>query len=255
LPTVPHALAVPLLLTIGLAIVVRAEGLEVAGQLQIAALLGSSLVTVMNAINNAWVPLVFKASDPGRPRLLADSTFVVALAALVMICAYVVIAPLLVRFVAGVPLVDELVVCTSIVIATGVVFHVVYLANIHLTFLSGRTAPLALLTPLSAVIALLPLAFGGSISTGLVPIAFGLVWPIFYALQAVFSSLLAGRSGYPRVHFGWASIPLTLALVLALSVVLLSPNPAVVLAWTGIVLSLGTGATLLWLRNTPAAPH
>lgn len=197
LPTVPHSLAVPALLAVALALVVRIGGLDVAGQLQVAVMLGTAVVTVLNAVNNLWTPMVFRESEHQRPLFLRVSTFYVSIVGIVLILGYVLIAPFAVPLVGGPVVTGTLATQASVIVAMSGMFHVLYLANIHLTFISQRTWPLALLTPLSAVIAL---SVGWVVSAALawpMLLCFAAVWPVFYIVQAISAFVLAASGPFP----------------------------------------------------------
>lgn len=227
LPTVPHMISVPLLTSIAVSIVIQADGLAAAGRLQIAAMLGTAGITVMNAVNNAWSPMILKASAPERARTLASTTSVVSLLALAMIAAYTVVGPYLVKFIGGPVADDGAVGRASMVIWLATVFHVLYLANIHLTFLSGRTLALALTTPLSAVVSLGALAWIVHVVDGAGVQWHALVWPVFYALQAIASYLLARRGPFQPARIRSALPALALGAVLCIQAATVSPQPLI----------------------------
>lgn len=214
IPTVPHGLAVPALLTVVIALVVRSEGLGIAGGLQIAVLLGTSVVTVLNAINNAWAPMIFRASADQRPRVLAESTFVVATLTLILVAGFVAAAPVLVPLIGGPALSGPDAIGAAYIVAGSGCFAVLYLANIHLTFIERRTWPLAILTPLAAILSV-GMAWLLASFSDLPLLAWATAWPLFYLLQAVSSYLLAvfGSANPVRVA---RTVPLT---VLSLGVV------------------------------------
>src|SRR5690606_32630501 len=108
LPAVPHSLAVPALLTVMMAAVIRLDGVAEAGQLQVAVMLGSAVVTVLNAVNNAWAPMVMQTSADERGDVLARSSVMVAAVALVLVSGYVVVAPFVVPLVGGPAVAEDL---------------------------------------------------------------------------------------------------------------------------------------------------
>jgi len=242
-PTVPHLVSVPLILTISLSIVLQNEGVAQAGRLQLAAMLGTAAVTVLNAMNNAWSPMILKAPSIERESVLARSTHVVALAAFVLVSGYGIIAPYAVALVGGPVADDSLPAQASMMITAGSLFLVLYLANIHLTFLSGRTLPLALTTPLSLVIAVLVLwALVTFLPADGSLVVYGIAWPLFYVFQALFAYLLARGSGYPPARVRRALLPLGLGVLVCVQGSILPGQPlttmAVVAVFAAILLVL-----------------
>lgn len=248
LPTVPHGLAVPGLLTIVMALVVRSEGLAAAGSLQIAVMLGTAVVTILNAINNAWSPMIFKASSDDRPRVLAGSTFLVAAVTLVLVTGFVLMAPILVPLIGGSAVAGSPANQAAGVVASSGAFAVLYLANIHLTFISRRTWPLAILSPLSAALAVGTIALLAASYDNFQMLLWAAAWPLFYLLQALSSLLLARTSGYGPVRIG-NTLPIT-ALTLAVAVVaVVAPTRIVVVSCAIAVLVGVTGALLVYRRG------
>lgn len=225
LPTVPHSLAVPALLTLTLAIAVRTDGLAVAGQLQVAVMLGTAVITVINAVNNAWTPLVFSTPEAERAAFLRNSTFIVSVVAAALICGYVIVAPFVVPFVGGTVVTSTLPVQASALISLAGVFHVAYLANIHLTFIGKRTRPLAILTPVSLGLSLVVMISMNDFTPMESLMAFAVVWPAFYAFQATFSYLLARFGPLPPVDLRRSLPVLAVGGLVALQAVILAPQP------------------------------
>ncbi len=228
-----------------MAAVIRLGGVAEAGQMQVAVMLGSAVVTVLNAVNNAWAPMVMQAPADERADMLARSSVMVAAVALVLVSGYVVLAPFVVPLVGGPAVADDLPVRASAIVAMAGAFHVAYLANIHLTFISGRTWPLALSTPLAAALAvstgvLCGIAFPSEYSL----IGYTLVWPVFYLFQAVASFGLARVGGLEPARLGRASAVLGVTCVVALQAVVLIPQPF----WSFVVVGVAAlvGA-VLWL--------
>jgi O-antigen/teichoic acid export membrane protein len=241
LPTVPHGLAAPALLTLALAITVRTVGIETAGQLQVAVMLGSAVVTVLNAVNNMWTPMVFQSPESDRPKFLRSSTFVVSLVAAALISGYVIVAPYVVPFVGGPVITSSIPARASCLIAMAGVFHVMYLANIHLTFISKRTLPLAVLTPASLLLAL-GMAFALVSWTAIDGLlAMALIWPAFYACQALFSYVLAVLGPLPPVDIRRSLPILVLGALVAVQGAALQRQPV------SSVAAVAAATVLLWL--------
>ncbi|WP_298862280.1 hypothetical protein [uncultured Microbacterium sp.] len=224
LPTVPHSLAVPALLSVTMSVVIHTQGVALAGQLQVAVMLGTAGVTVLNAVNNAWAPMIFNATLEERPRTLESSTFFVSMFGVVLIAGFAVVARFLVPFIGRGVVTDSLPTQAAMVIAAAAAFHVLYLANIHLTFVSKRTAPLAVLTPLSAVMAIIVGYLMSEILEEPI-IGFAMVWPVFYLWQAVFSYLMARFGPFSPVRIRWSLPVLALGFAIAVQGAWLTPQP------------------------------
>lgn len=248
LPTVPHSLAVPALLSITMSIVIHTQGVALAGQLQVAVMLGTAGVTTLNAVNNAWAPMIFNASAEQRPRTLESSTFFVAVLAVVLISGFAIIAPFVVPLIGRGVVTDALPTQAAMVIAVAGAFHVLYLANIHLTFVSKKTAPLAILTPLSAAVAIGVGFFMSSVLDAPI-LGFAMAWPVFYFGQAVFSYLMAHFGPFPPVRVRWSLPVLAMGAAVAVQGGWLEPQP-LVSAVAAVLAVVGLGAVFLARRRS-----
>lgn len=252
LPVLPHLASVPLLLSAALALVVASNGLGFAGQLQVSVILGTSIITILNAANNAWAPLIMKTPPEDRTEVLGDTTTLVAEVTLLMICVFVPLAPTLVRFIGG-PLGDLSASRAAVVVVSSGVFQVLYLANIHLTFVSGRTAPLALTSPLGATVALgLLWLYTSSLSgSPFALVLYASTWPVFYVLQALSSRLLAQLSSFEPAPITGALPPLLLALGVCASGIAAGTRiwPAILASVVAILLAVGNR----WHRERPTS--
>lgn len=210
LPTLPHLASLPALSSASLAIVATRSGVIASAELQIAVLVGTSVLTVLNAFNNAWAPMIMKTPSDTRPEALRQSTSAIAWALLALLGAYALLGPIVVRFVGGPVVQDAMPVRASFIVAAAATFHLLYLANIHLTFIAGRTAPLAISSPTSAVVAVLYLWLLPIGSTPVDLLAYAFAWPLFFAVQALMSYVLARNTPYPTTNFKPSGLPLVL---------------------------------------------
>ncbi|WOQ70012.1 hypothetical protein RYJ27_01920 [Microbacterium limosum] len=251
LPTLPHLVSLPLLISGALAIVSASTNTTTAAELQIAALVGASVLTMLNALNNAWAPMIMKTGTETRPQVLEHSTYVISLVTLVIICVYVVLAPFMVQFIGGPVVQSDAPARASLVVALSGIFQVLYLANIHLTFITGRTGPLALTTPLAAVAALAALQVMTQIS--LEPpslILFATAWPLFFALQAVSSAILARRTPFATARTSSSFVPLASAGFVCLGCAVFAPSFGITIATASAALLVS--ATHCWYRRPRA---
>lgn len=155
LPTVPHQMAassLALLLVVGTS---RAVGLEAAGGLQLGLLIGLAPTLLLGALNNAWAPMIYRTPEESRGEVLWSSYRIMMLITVALACGFVALVPIVVPFVAGPLASDYPVAEVGLIVALSAPFMTAYLANIHLVFISGRTAVLAVTTPLSAGAALM----------------------------------------------------------------------------------------------------
>lgn len=251
LPTIPHSIAVPTMTTVAVAIAASLGGMPLAGTLQTVAMLGTSVITVLNALNNAWAPMVMKESDETRPAFLQKTTLIVSTIALLLTCGFVVIAPYLVPLVGGPLITSSLPVFASVIVASSGGFHAAYLANIHMTFVSGRTWPLAISTPLAAVVAIASAyVVAINLPSAVTVLALAIVWPLFYALQAVFSFALASWGPLPANPLGLATLPTLLCGVIAMLGIVLPAQP-----WSTLALSLMFIGSCVWAIKLTGAHH
>lgn len=201
LPTLPHSIAISFLISALVVLASKLGGFEEAGRLQLALLLGTAPIILLGAFNNSWAPMIYRASNEDRAPLLASSLRAIAVLVFVLVGGFCVLAQPVVSFIAGPKLYSPELLVAALIVTAATPLMALYLANIHLVMLSGRTTLIALSTPLSLVISLLAVAgitrvFGVD---SLVVYAVG--YPIFHLSQWMMSSFLARRSGYapPRV--------------------------------------------------------
>jgi O-antigen/teichoic acid export membrane protein len=187
LPTVPHQVATSFVALILVVATSHASGLDGAGALQLGMLMGTAPLLLLGAFNNAWAPLIYRASDESREGLLASSYRSFMLLTVVLVFGFAGLAPFVVPLVAG-PLADMFPVTqVALIAALGAPFMTSYLANIHLVFLSGRTSALAITTPLSAAAALAVVTVPGLFSVQGDIRLFALALPIFQIFQLLVS--------------------------------------------------------------------
>lgn len=212
LPTLPHQLTASFMTAALVVVAAVAIGEEASARVQIALLLGTAPSIVLGALNMGWSPMVYRASGADRPVVLRDSLRMVSGVVLVMSAGFVAALPLVAPFVAG-PVMSAPLLQAATIAAIGVVFMTIYLANIHLVFLSGRTTLLGLTTPLAAVIAL-------TVTSIIVPaidyqigsVTIGIT--LFWTGIALASFWLRHRSGEPAVLFTRSLPYLTLSILI-----------------------------------------
>lgn len=250
LPTVPHQIAVSFMTLSLVSSSSHLIGLDAAGALQLALLVGSAPMLLLGAFNNAWAPYIYRTPSDTRGDVLASSYRSVMLLTAVMACGFAVVGPVVVPFVSG-PMAESLPVSqTALIAALGAPFMASYLANIHMVFISGKTRTLALTTPLSAAVALafvlMPISFGVPADIRFLALAV----PIFQLLQLGISVIL--RKNRSDVHLPTLSVLpeiLTVATALAASY-FFDHLPAVFI--TSSILLAGI---LVWIRRDMISSH
>ncbi|WP_166804789.1 lipopolysaccharide biosynthesis protein [Cryobacterium sp. Sr8] len=212
LPTVPHAMATSFLVSALVLLSSRIGGLEDAGRLQLALLLGTAPMVVLGAFNNAWAPMIYRATSAERSGLLSSSLRAISVLVFVLVGGFSILAQPVVAAIAGPELFTDQLLAAAIAVTAATPFMAVYLANMHLVFLSGRTALLAVSTPLSLALSLgLLVAISSTFeTTTLAMFASGV--PIFHALQWIMSGFLRKISGYeaPRILGALPALALSL---------------------------------------------
>ena len=210
IPTVPHQFAMASLGVAIVAVATSVGGVAVGGWAQLAYLLGTAVQIILGAVNNAWAPMVYRASRDERMHVLASSTAVVSLLGLALTCCFVLAVPVL-AFVVGNHAGAGPVLQGALVGAAGAGFMILYLSNVHLVFVSGKTSLLALATPASFVVAV-----GAAIlitrSSDVAMLSLSVV-PVFYALQYIASIGLRHAAREPRPHIH-AAVPAVAAGIL-----------------------------------------
>ena len=206
LPTVPHSIATALLTSVLVVVAGHLGGLENAGRLQLALLLGTAPLVLLGAFNNAWAPMIYRASAVVRTQVLSRSTHLVAVIVFALNAGFCVFAKPVVYFVGGPQIANDAMVQASILVTVAAPFMLLYLANMHLVFLSGRTGLLAVTTPLSVVAALVTVILGFYIYPAADVRWFAVGLPLFHICQVGMSTMLRRRSGFEKARFA-ASLP------------------------------------------------
>ncbi len=214
LPTIPHQVAI--YLASGALVLVAGNlfGTADAGRLQLAVLIGSAPAVLTSSLNNAWAPVVYR-TDPLHRGVVLERTGrdIAALTALTA-GGVSLLAPLLLRVVAP-PSYDPAVLTPAVgLAAVGSVLSVLYLANVHLVFASGRSEGLAVVTPAALVLGT-ACAWGAGEAFGLTAVAGGMA--VTYAAMAAGVALLARRVSETRWQERLLAAPLAVGVGLCLA--------------------------------------
>ncbi|ANY06651.1 hypothetical protein AFB00_10480 [Pseudonocardia sp. HH130630-07] len=243
LPAVPHLVALLLVQNALVVIVNHVFSPADGGRMQVALLLGSAPAMVVSALNNAWAPVIYRTDPAQRGEALEHSARDVAAITVALSGGVALLAPFLLRVLAPAEFSPAELVPVTAVATIGAVVSVAYLANVHLVFASGRSAGLALASPVSLVIGLVAailLARTGSLTA----VAVG--FPLIYVALAVGTSLLRRRVSETRWRESVLALPvLAGALVCGAAVVL----PAEGIGWLSVRFGLAVllGVALLWM--------
>lgn len=195
LPTIPHQVAIYLASGSLVLVAGHLYGAADAGRLQLAVLIGSAPAVLTSSLNNAWAPVVYRTDAAHRSHVLErtgrDIAALTGLAA-----AFVAFtAPTLLR-VAAPPSYDPREMTPTVgLVAVGTILSVLYLANVHLVFASGRSAGLAVVTPTALLIGV---AAAWAAGTALTLGAIGIGMTVTYAAMAVGVAVMARRVSATR---------------------------------------------------------
>jgi O-antigen/teichoic acid export membrane protein len=190
LPLVPHSLATFLLVSADRVAISRILGLGAVGRYQVAYAIGGFGVSMITALNQAWLPLLLGAEREQRWEILRSTSRAVHRIAALIAAAIALATPAGLLVAAPASYGRGELVAVSAVVAFSIVPYATSCTYFHAIFLEGRTkmmavaAPLAVAVNLAVNIALLPV-------TGLVGAAIATV--VSYAFLAAFSAWVSGR--------------------------------------------------------------
>jgi len=229
LPTLPHSMATSFLVSALVVLSSQFHGIEDAGRLQLALLLGTAPMVILAAFNNSWAPMVYRASDAARALVLERSFRAIASLVFVLVAGFCILARPVVGFIAGPHLFNDDLLRTAIFVTAATPFMALYLVNIHLVFLKGVTWPLAFATPFSLALSVLfALAYSSAFGTDQL-FVFAIAVVVFHLAQWISSSILVRSTGYPAPRVVLA-LPVLLAAVLTSTLVALLLPPEWLLA-------------------------
>jgi O-antigen/teichoic acid export membrane protein len=213
LPTIPHQVAIYLASGVLVLVAGHLFGAADAGRLQLAVLIGSAPGVLTSSLNNAWAPVVYRADQGHRGAVLERTgRDIMALTALTA-GGVALLAPLLLRIVAP-PSYDPAALTPGVGLAAiGSVLSVLYLANVHLVFASGRSEGLAVVTPTALLVGTL-FAWGAGTALGLTAVASGMA--VTYAAMTFGVALLARRVSPVRWSERMLAAPLAVGVALCL---------------------------------------
>ena len=239
LPTVPHQVAFYMASGSLVLLTGHRLGVSEGGRLQLAMLVGTAPSLLVNAMNNAWAPSVYRADVAQRGLWLQRSSAAIAWFMVPLVACVALAAPAILRFVAPVSMLDRDLYTTSVVVATTGVLSVWYLSNVHLIFAEGRTGGLSWVSPTSLLVAVgtaLLLSLTGSV------ILIAATFPLFFVVQGALTATLARRVSDIRWKQSVLVPPLLTALLITVPVTLLPASGAAVPIRLSASLALGLGS-------------
>jgi O-antigen/teichoic acid export membrane protein len=152
LPAVPHGLAYYVMSAGDRVIVERLLGLAAVGRYHLAYALGALGLVVLNAVNNAWAPVVFRASPEDRWRVLSDTSVVFVWLASLLAAVLAAGAPLVLAILAPPDYDLDTLAPVSAIVAGSVIPWAIYTAHSQVQLWVGRTGMLAIATPAAAAV-------------------------------------------------------------------------------------------------------
>jgi len=244
LPTMPHQLAMVAASSFLVVAATALRGSSEAGRLQLAAVIGSLPVVVIGAFNNAWAPMIYRVRADARVGAVEESASSMSALAGVLSVGVALLAPVGLAILGSPEMASSEATRAAVLVATSAPFMVLYLANMHLVFAAGRTAWLAITTPLSVIVAYCVALLGLHLSGPTVGWPLAAAVPLFYALQIGMSVLLRRRVEMRPLHLrasAWWAFGSTICCV-----TIAAAQPP--LAWrvgVAIVLAAGVGMAIV----------
>jgi O-antigen/teichoic acid export membrane protein len=190
LPLIPHSLAVFLLVSADRVAISHILGLGDVGRYQVAYAIGGLGVSLITALNQAWIPLLLGTSEEQRWDVLAATSRAVHHFAAIVASGLAIVAPLAMLVAAPASYGRGELASVSAVVAFSILPYATGATFLHGVFLEGRTKMMAVAAPLAVVVnvavnlALLP-------STGLMGAAVATV--LAYAFLAAFVAWASRR--------------------------------------------------------------
>lgn len=151
-PTILHSMSMYILSAGDRVVIERIEGVGRVGQYQVAYLVGSLGILLLNALNNAWSPLIYGAPPRDRWRLLRATSGMVHLLAALVGAGIAISGPLIARLLVEDDLLFDDLAPVVAFIAAASVPYASFAAYGQVLFQERRTVWLACLSPITAFI-------------------------------------------------------------------------------------------------------
>jgi O-antigen/teichoic acid export membrane protein len=252
LPVLPHTAAILILNSADPLIVSRLLDAGEAGRYQVAMMLGLAPLAVLSGINNAWSPAIMAARDDDRWEFVSRTVRPILWVASACALVVALLAPLAVRVLAPPEFGHEQLARLVQVIVLCALAQVIYLGASSVIFNQKRTTPLAVSTPLAAVVFL---AVSVPLVTGLGVAGMAVAKVLGFVALAVATLVAAGRvARVPWRATRWVPVAGgTVLAVVALQFVPVSGVVPWIQAGAAAVLGLVFATRLARLRHPSAA--
>jgi O-antigen/teichoic acid export membrane protein len=152
LPLILHSLAVYMLLAVDRIVIASVLGLGATGRYQVAYQVGSVGVTLVTALNQAWIPLLLGADASRRWEILAVSSRAVHQLAAIVAGAVAVATPLGLLLAAPPEYDRTELVPVAAVVAFSILPYATLSTYFNVVFVAGRTRIMAVAAPAAAVL-------------------------------------------------------------------------------------------------------
>lgn len=151
LPTVPHALAMYLLVAGDRVIIERVDGLDSVARYQVAYLVGALGITLAGAINNAWGPMIYGAAASRRWSVLNSTESEILAVGALATAGIALSSPLLLAVLAPSGYDPAALAPVTAIVALCTLPYISYLADAHVIFFERRPWLFTWMTPLTAM--------------------------------------------------------------------------------------------------------
>ena len=151
-PTVAHLLGFMVLALADRILIERMIGLEGAARYQTAYVVGSLATVLLYGLNNAWGPMIYADGEDQRWSTLVRSSVQVAWLVALVVVGVAMAAPLGLRILAPASYDLAGLSGVTVLIAAATLFDFVYLASVHVLFVTKRTGALVLVMPVAAAV-------------------------------------------------------------------------------------------------------
>lgn len=150
LPIVPHSVAVTLLVSADRILIVGILGLAAAGRYQVAYAVGGLGVSLVTAMNQAWIPLLLGARDHNRWEILRSTAAVVHVVAGTVAIGPALLAPVALVIAAPASYGRASLVPVAAIVSFSALAYATSCSFFQVVFVSGRTRVMAAAAPLAA---------------------------------------------------------------------------------------------------------
>lgn len=152
LPVIPHSLALYVMSAGDRIVVETLEGVAAVGRYYLAYVVGSLGFLLIQAINQAWAPVIYGADDDRRWQVLSDTAASFTRLAALMGGALAIGSPVVLAALAPPSYELDDLTAVAVVVAAATVPTMIYVSHVHTLFWLTRTRILAVATPIAAAL-------------------------------------------------------------------------------------------------------